>query len=153
MSFDVNGQLVPIGGGDPYPLSAESMRVGRRHSCDIWLDYDNVSNHHCELRFIKGCWQVVDQGSTNGTKVNGVRVQRKKLRPGDKLTFANHAFTIEYQLSPDAEIELNEDVLEEDVFSKPLLERAGLARKRRDPDEYRRRLIEEAMGEHGDDDD
>lgn len=152
MSFEVNGQLVPVGGGDPYPLTADSLRVGRRRTADIWLDYDNVSSYHCELRFTKGCWQVIDLGSTNGTRVNGVRVQRKKLRPGDKLTLANHSFLVEYQLSPDAEIELNDDVLDEDVFSKPLLERAGLARKRRGPDEYRRRLIEEAMEQHGDDD-
>jgi pSer/pThr/pTyr-binding forkhead associated (FHA) protein len=153
MGFEVNGRLVPIGGGDPYPLTAESMRVGRRHSCDIWLDYDNVSNYHCELLFAKGCWQVNDLHSTNGTKVNGVRVQKKKLRPGDKVTIANHAFTIEYHLAPDAEIELNEDVLDEDIMSKPLLERAGLTRKRRDQDEYRRRLIDEAMNDHEDDDD
>jgi adenylate cyclase len=148
MNPGVNGQLVPVGGGDPYPLTAENLRVGRRSSCDIWLNYPNISSYHCELQYAGGCWQVVDMGSTNGTRVNDVRVRQKKLRPGDKLTIGKHVFTIEYALAPDADIDFSSDVMEEDVMSKSLLERAGLSRKRREPEKQRRRIIDDAINNH-----
>jgi hypothetical protein len=152
MSPEVNGQLVPVGGGDPFPLAADTLRVGRRSSCEIWLNYPNISNYHCELKFANGCWQIVDMGSTNGTKVNDVRVHKKKLRPGDKLTIGKQAFTIEYALAPDAAVDFADEALEDDIMGKPLLERAGLSRKRRDPDDYRRRFNDEGLNNHNHED-
>ena len=43
------GQLIPCGGGDAIPLTGPKLLVGRRSSCDIKLDFQNVSSHHCEF--------------------------------------------------------------------------------------------------------
>src|SRR5665213_1645115 len=68
------GELVPQGGGDPVPLLKTKLLVGRRDtSCDIALRFPNVSSRHCELELVGGYWLVRDLGSSNGTKVNGVR--------------------------------------------------------------------------------
>ena len=155
MSYVPNGELIPEGGGCSIPLVRDQMRVGRRQSCDIWLNYDNVSGYHGELTFLNGVWQVTDLGSTNGTRVNGERVQRKKLRPGDRVTFGKRHFKIEYSLPDDVDLDVLDEA-EEDVMSKPLLERAGLVRKKSridDEEEYRRRLMRQLMDDDDEDDD
>src|SRR6266542_1584514 len=92
------GELVPVGGGDAVPLDQETMTIGRRKTCDIQLDFANISGTHAELSFRNGIWHVRDMGSTNGVKVNGERTLRRPLRPGDEVGIANHRYKIEYQL-------------------------------------------------------
>jgi pSer/pThr/pTyr-binding forkhead associated (FHA) protein len=126
MSQAHNGELVPLAGGDTIPLIRSTLSVGRRESCDICLRSPNVSAIHGELIFEDGCWIVHDLGSTNGTKVNGVRVQRKTLFPGDTVSFAKHSYTIEYVPASEQRLQEVLEEEEEDVLSLPLLERAGL---------------------------
>src|SRR4051812_18952070 len=61
------GILQPLGGGDPIPLRKEELLLGRRMTCDIRLDFENISGRHCILRLTNGIWHVRDLGSTNGT--------------------------------------------------------------------------------------
>ena len=94
---EVLGMMKPIGGGDPIPLLKPEVVLGRRHGCDIRLDYDNVSGKHCVLRLIHGVWNVRDLGSTNGTKINGTRLNSEHtLMPDDELGIADHLFTVDY---------------------------------------------------------
>jgi len=127
------GELVPVGGGDAIPLIQDVMTIGRRKSCDIQLDFANISGTHAELAYRNGVWHLRDMGSTNGVKVNGERTLRRPLRPGDEIAVANHKYTIQYQLSIGSSIEdvFNE---EEDVFGQSLMEKAGLEKpKKQDP--------------------
>ena len=133
MSQPCNGELIPVGGGDPIPLIRPTLTIGRRESCDICMRFPNVSGLHCELVFKDGHWAIRDLGSTNGIKVNGVRVQKKVLHPRDTITIAKRHFTIEYV---PITVQRLEEILEEeeDILSQPLLERAGLVRPPRDED-------------------
>ncbi len=115
------GQLVPCGGGDPIPLMAPKLLIGRRSACDIKLDFPNVSSHHCELEFKSGHWYIRDLGSSNGIKVNGERCESKCLSPGDEVGIAKHFFRIEYVVEPGTEVPE-----EENTFSRSLMEKAGL---------------------------
>ena len=121
------GELMPVGGGDPIPLLKKSLLVGRRESCDIVLRFSNVSAHHCQMTVNGGYWHVRDLQSRNGVKVNGIRVTDKRLDPGDILSIAKHKYEVQY--SP---IDLGAvgppptDVSKAEIFSKSLLERAGL---------------------------
>lgn len=116
------GMLVPVGGGDPIPLLKPQLIVGRRPSCDIRLDYANVSSHHCRLEYVNGYWKATDT-SRNGTKVNGERIDEKFLQPGDTIAFAKHNFEIQYTPDPEGTPPVIEEV---DPFSISLLEKAGL---------------------------
>jgi adenylate cyclase len=128
MSVDVNGELVPVGGGDTIPLLRPVMTMGRRESCDVCLQFPNISGLHCELSFRDGYWAIKDLNSTNGIKVNGLRVQSRPLKPGDEIAIAKRRYTIQYTLSAAAQQELEVLLTEdEDVFGKSLLEKAGLA--------------------------
>ena len=135
MAVQPKGELVPIGGGDAIPLNHAVMTVGRRDSCDICLKFQNVSSNHCEFSFNRGLWYVRDMGSQNGTKVGGERVMKRVLRPGDQIAIASHKFTIEYQLSEDSRMVLEEQMSEEEnVFSQSLMEKAGLAKPKDERD-------------------
>ncbi len=119
------GELLPRGGGDPIPLLQKKLLIGRRSSCDIVLEFPNVSSHHCELELIEGHWQIRDLNSSNGVKVNGERCVEKWLAPGDEISVATHHFVISYQ--PTGDIPLPAE--EVDPFALSLLEKAGLQRR------------------------
>lgn len=120
------GQLIPCGGGDAIPLTSPKLLVGRRSSCDIKLDFQNVSSNHCEFELRDGYWNIRDLGNSNGIKVNGERCSSKCLFPGDLVTIAKHSFTIQYQITGDGPAPE-----EEDTFSRSLMEKAGLEVERR----------------------
>jgi pSer/pThr/pTyr-binding forkhead associated (FHA) protein len=134
MRTSENGKLVPVGGGDAIPLIRDQLTMGRRESCDICLRFPNVSGLHCELTFQDGYWAIRDTGSTNGVKVNGTRVQKKALHPGDVITIAKRSYTIEYNLviGKQALAELMDET--EDLMDMPLLQKAGLEKL---DDDYR----------------
>ena len=125
------GELHPVGGGDPVPLLKTALTVGRRESSDIVLRFPNVSGSHCELFVQDGYWHVKDLGSSNGTKVNGSRVNRQRLEPGDKLSIARHEYEILYEPSKLGAAPQPLDAADaHDVFSRSLLETAGLESRR-----------------------
>ena len=127
MSLEINGQLVPVGGGDPINLIREELTIGRRESCDIPMRYSNISGRHCMLTFYNGYRYIQDLGSTNGVKVNGLRIhtQRKLLHPGDEVSIAKRKFVIQYSQIAGRHALEEED---EDVMGQSLLEKAGLAK-------------------------
>ena len=130
------GELVPMGGGDPIPLLEKKLVIGRRETCDIVLRFANVSGEHCELRVDDGYWFVIDRGSRNGTKVNGVRVTstRKRVDPGNILSVARHKYEVRYSPVDDLGAMGPPPPEEEpmrEMLGKSLLDRAGLNRRRR----------------------
>ena len=125
------GELVPIGGGDTIPLLKAALTIGRRESCDVVLRFSNVSGQHCQLTLEDGYWFVQDNNSQNGTKVNGSRVVRKRLDPGDLLSMAKHKYNIKYSPADNGATgppPSDEEDLES-VMQRSLLDRAGLQRK------------------------
>ena len=121
------GELIPLGGGDPIPLLKKQLLIGRRESCDIVLRFANVSAHHCQLFVNAGYWYIRDMQSRNGVKVNGVRVQEKRIDPGDAVHVAKHKYELEYSPAdlgavgpPPA------DDLPNEIMTESLLSRAGL---------------------------
>ena len=131
MAEQLLGELVPFGGGDPIPLLKPRLAIGRRSSCDIVLEFPNVSSQHCELRLENGYWRIQDLGSRNGVKVNGERVDSRWLQPGDELSIAKHRYEIQY--TPTGNSPPPEDA-GENPFGRSLLEKAGLVRPERRPE-------------------
>lgn len=74
---------------DRYVLDEHTVVVGRSPECDISIVDSNVSRRHAEIQPRGDGFVVVDLGSTNGTRVNGVRVSERELQDGDELTFGN----------------------------------------------------------------
>ena len=64
----------------------ERVVVGRASACDVVLHSDRVARRHFALERDGAGWQVSDWGSTNGTAVNGARVQTRRLADGDVIS-------------------------------------------------------------------
>jgi hypothetical protein len=75
--------------GSRVPVGARPVSIGRLPECDITLTDPNVSRRHAEVRPGDdgiGGHVVIDLGSTNGTKVNGIGVRSHRLQHGDEIT-------------------------------------------------------------------
>ncbi len=93
-------QLVPHEGGPAITLQNAITIVGRSAKlCDLVVDQTSISKQHCVLVKTDGLLYLRDLGSTNGTRVNGQRVVRGALLPGDKLSFSGVTFRV--HLGPD----------------------------------------------------
>ena len=71
------------------------VMVGRHPQCDARLDSVRVSRRHCILTEDGGEVVVRDLGSTNGIRINGQRVERGRLRPGDEISIAHIRYRLE----------------------------------------------------------
>ena len=77
--------------------SSELLRIGRLDPLEIVLDDNSVSRYHAEVRSTDRGWRVRDLGSTNGTRLNGVRLGNGQwpLRVRDLLQFGEVAFIVD----------------------------------------------------------
>ena len=75
--------------GDRFALTESVITVGRHPDSNLVLADPNVSRNHAEVRPQGDCFAVIDLGSTNGTRVNGVRVDTQLLQDGDEVSFGN----------------------------------------------------------------
>jgi pSer/pThr/pTyr-binding forkhead associated (FHA) protein len=70
--------------------------MGRNVNSTIFIDDDFVSGTHAMLTFRGRSWFIEDQGSTNGTYVNGHRIDRPvALSFGDELTIGRVRMRLE----------------------------------------------------------
>jgi pSer/pThr/pTyr-binding forkhead associated (FHA) protein len=67
------------------PFMPPSMVIGRDHTCELVLQSLSISRRHAKLSWTRGRFMVEDLGSANGTTVNGRRIQRTVLEPGDRV--------------------------------------------------------------------
>ena len=72
--------------GRDYVVRTKIVSIGRRRrDNDIALFDTGISNRHAEIRHTPDGFVLVDEGSKNGTFLNGQRVKRSPLKPGDRI--------------------------------------------------------------------
>ena len=59
---------------------------GRSQACDVKIQSLGISKEHCEVHVYKDKMMIVDLKSSNGTFVNGVKIQNSIIHLGDKLS-------------------------------------------------------------------
>lgn len=91
----VNATLV-LKTGDRILLEGETLKIGRQASCRVVYNDSNVSREHAQMRRTADGWKILDLGSTNGTKINGVVISEEQLLVnGDELSFGTSSATFE----------------------------------------------------------
>ena len=66
--------------------AGDSIEIGKLSRCDLKLEDSNVSRRHARIEIDKdGKVHVIDLGSTNGTRLNGMRINKAALNDGDQL--------------------------------------------------------------------
>ena len=83
-----------------FPISRVPLRIGRGPANDLVLSDAGVSRSHAEVVFEGGGYAIRDVGSSNGTFVDGARVQTAELRAGAKIE-VGHALLRFVQHAPD----------------------------------------------------
>jgi hypothetical protein len=84
--LEMDGKRVVIG--------PAGVTMGRSRQCDVTVDDPNVSRTHAEIRARGGSWVVTDLGSTNGSRLNGRRLdQPTVLKPGDEIELGTTTLT------------------------------------------------------------
>src|SRR5215217_3363393 len=78
--------------GKEFVFDQDSVLIGRTSECDVVLYDPGVSRKHCRLFLDGDAYSVEDQGSANGTLLNGTAVQTQALEDGDKLTLGPVTF-------------------------------------------------------------
>jgi PAS domain-containing protein len=72
--------------GSSYAVGAGTFAIGRHSRNQIVLDSGNVSKRHCVLIVDNTRVAVEDQGSSNGTFVNGKLSAKRDIQPGDRIS-------------------------------------------------------------------
>jgi hypothetical protein len=72
------------------------LTVGRDPDhCDVVFDHPTVSRRHAQLHSRDGAWVLQDLESTNGTTINGKRIARCRLEPGDRVTLGRQTVVVD----------------------------------------------------------
>ncbi len=72
--------------GHEFSLIGDVLQVGRAEDAAVSINHASVSRLHAELHNLGSSrWEVVDQGSSNGIRINGVELRRGIIEPGDAL--------------------------------------------------------------------
>src|ERR1044072_8769241 len=93
-------QLVALTEGPTILLDKPILLLGRHPECDIQLNSRKVSRRHCCIAQVSNYLVVRDLGSTNGVRINGVRVLEGKLKTGDELTVGNFRYQLSWDDKP-----------------------------------------------------
>ena len=85
-------------GGKRLVVGPAGVTLGRSRQCDVMVDDPNVSRSHAEIRPRGGSWVLTDLGSTNGSRLNGGRVEGTEvLKPGDEIELGTTVLRFELE--------------------------------------------------------
>jgi hypothetical protein len=74
------------------------VTLGRSRQCDVVLDDPNISRQHAEIRPRGGAWVLTDLGSTNGSLINGRRIDHPEvIKPGDEIEIGTSVIKFELE--------------------------------------------------------
>jgi diguanylate cyclase (GGDEF)-like protein len=95
--------------GKRLDLTETKVTVGRSPQADITVSDNRVSKVHCSLQYRNGKIVIEDNNSTNGTFVNGHRIEREELTTSAMLQVGGTIMKIEFKHQ--AEVEFEDEIL------------------------------------------
>ena len=86
--------------GSYIPLSPGSNQIGRSSSCAIQIQSPGISKIHADVQVKDSEIILSDQNSSNGTYVNGVKIEQQKIEMGDQIALHDIIFDIVRSSAP-----------------------------------------------------
>ena len=94
-------RLIGIDNAFKFELKGTSLfSVGRAVSNECPVIDPTVSRKHADLKVTENGVEIIDAGSSNGTFVNGIKIDRAHAAPGAEITFGKVAFRLERVATP-----------------------------------------------------
>lgn len=90
-------QLIALDNDPSILLDKPILLLGRHPECDIQIDSRKISRRHCCIAQVSDYLVVRDLGSTNGIRINGIRIVEGHLNTGDELTIGNHRYKVTWE--------------------------------------------------------
>ena len=87
-------QLIALSEGPSIWLDKPILLIGRHPECDIQIDSRKISRRHCCIAQVSDYLILRDLGSTNGVRINGVRVVEGRIAPGDEVTIGGNRYRV-----------------------------------------------------------
>jgi hypothetical protein len=109
--------------GDVTSFIQAHITIGRAADSDLVFDSRddrNVSSHHAVIRFQNQRFRLADSRSTNGTYINGERLERAILKSGDVIRLG--------ALGPEIEVSIPAETLERTLLDSDQLDLASMTR-------------------------
>jgi len=78
-----------------FSITKDMNVIGRREDCDLRIPLSDVSRKHCRMIVNGETINVEDLGSSNGTFINGERIQKADLSAGDTLQVGPVIFVVQ----------------------------------------------------------
>jgi pSer/pThr/pTyr-binding forkhead associated (FHA) protein len=75
-----------------FKLKPSRTLIGTGSDCDVVVEDQFMSSHHCEVRAENGNYKIVDLGSTNGIVVNDKKVREHELVDNDLFRLGRTEF-------------------------------------------------------------
>jgi len=85
----------PDGSSREVPVDGHRLTIGRASDNGLVLGDSRVSRHHARISVRQRALVLVDLGSTNGSRVNGVRVSEVALGEGDRIELGDTVVLVE----------------------------------------------------------
>ncbi len=108
-------QLIALTEGPNIPLDKPIVLIGRHQECDIQIPSRKISRRHCCIAQVNNHLVVRDLGSTNGIRVNGVKIVEGNLEADDELMIGN----MRYQLKFGSEAEATQRGIDAHAIKSP----------------------------------
>jgi predicted component of type VI protein secretion system len=90
----MSAQLVALTDGRIIQVDKAILVVGRHAECDVQILSPKISRMHCCIAQVGDHLVVRDLNSTNGIRVNGVRMIEGRLAAGDELAIGTHRYQV-----------------------------------------------------------
>ncbi|MFN9408118.1 MAG: FHA domain-containing protein [Akkermansiaceae bacterium] len=124
-------------GPQPYrfDLKREIVTIGRGLDNDIVVACGSVSGKHSEMRRVEGGYHLIDVGSTNGIKVDGVRQQKVSLKNGMTVKLGDVEFGFTLNEEELAVIDTEREALSEEEENEVEFSEKKVSEKQEDAEE------------------
>lgn len=129
-----------------YPLGKATLLIGRDADSNLQLPSTNISANHASVVFQDGEFVLRDNGSPNGSYVNGEKVTRRVLAHHDLIRFGEYSFLVDLEDDAGLKEEKKADQTQEELDEEKKGEYVPAAKSKRKYSEVRTVLHPKSSG-------
>src|SRR5689334_16193701 len=100
-------------------LDLPELTIGRAKDNDLVVADPCISAHHARLVKVESMFYVEDLGSTNGTFINGLKIDEQPLKDLDEISIGTYRLFFRESDTPRNESQTDHDAIDETIVLRP----------------------------------